>query len=69
MGTVHPTTAPVRFVPAQRTVIDRVEHRLLAGCRAFFGHGNAAVPSVTLRPEVGKARMGYVRWCTAHAMG
>jgi hypothetical protein len=69
MGTVHPTTAPVRFVPAQRTVIDRVEQRLLAGCRAFFEHGNAAVPSVTLRPEVEKARMGYDRWCTAHAMG
>ena len=71
METVRPTAAPAlaRFVPARRTVIDRVEQRLFAGCRAFFGYGNVAVPPVTPRPEVEKARMGYDRWRTAHAMG
>ncbi|GJD47788.1 3D-(3,5/4)-trihydroxycyclohexane-1,2-dione hydrolase [Methylobacterium crusticola] len=34
--------AMVRFLAAQRTVVDGAEHPLFAGCWAIFGHGNVA---------------------------
>jgi 3D-(3,5/4)-trihydroxycyclohexane-1,2-dione acylhydrolase (decyclizing) len=34
--------AAVRFLAAQRSERDGVEHRLLAGCFGIFGHGNVA---------------------------
>ena len=34
--------ALVRFLAAQRTVVDGAEAPLFAGCWAIFGHGNVA---------------------------
>ncbi|MCI0582733.1 MAG: 3D-(3,5/4)-trihydroxycyclohexane-1,2-dione acylhydrolase (decyclizing), partial [Chloroflexi bacterium] len=34
--------AVVRFLAAQRTERDGVEHRLVEGCFGIFGHGNVA---------------------------
>ena len=34
--------AAVRFLAAQRSERDGVEHRLFAGCFGIFGHGNVA---------------------------
>src|SRR3954453_15288932 len=44
MGTIRLTAAQavVRYVAAQRTVIDGVEVPLVPGCWAIFGHGNVA---------------------------
>src|SRR5687767_4324456 len=44
MGTLRLTAAQavVRYLAAQRTVIDGVEAPLFAGCWAIFGHGNVA---------------------------
>jgi 3D-(3,5/4)-trihydroxycyclohexane-1,2-dione acylhydrolase (decyclizing) len=44
MGTIRLTAAQavVRYVAAQRTVIDGVEAPLIPGCWAIFGHGNVA---------------------------
>jgi 3D-(3,5/4)-trihydroxycyclohexane-1,2-dione acylhydrolase (decyclizing) len=44
MTTVRLTTAQalVRFLTAQRTERDGVEHRLIEGCFGIFGHGNVA---------------------------
>jgi 3D-(3,5/4)-trihydroxycyclohexane-1,2-dione acylhydrolase (decyclizing) len=43
-GTVRLTTAQavVRFLAAQASERDGVEHRLFAGCLGIFGHGNVA---------------------------
>ena len=44
MGTIRLTTAQalVRYLAAQRTLIDGGEAPLFAGCWAIFGHGNVA---------------------------
>ena len=44
MGDVRLTAAQalVRFLAAQRTLVDGVELPLFAGCWAIFGHGNVA---------------------------
>ena len=44
MNTVRLTTAQalIRFLAAQRTVVDGRELPLFAGCWAIFGHGNVA---------------------------
>ncbi|MHB1535986.1 MAG: 3D-(3,5/4)-trihydroxycyclohexane-1,2-dione acylhydrolase (decyclizing) [Acidimicrobiales bacterium] len=43
-GTVRLTVAQatIRFLAAQRTERDGVEHRLIEGCFGIFGHGNVA---------------------------
>src|SRR5215213_381838 len=44
MATIRLTAAQalVRFLAAQRTVLDGAEASLFAGCWAIFGHGNVA---------------------------
>ena len=44
MGTIRLTAAQalVRYLAAQRTMLDGVEAPLFAGCWAIFGHGNVA---------------------------
>jgi 3D-(3,5/4)-trihydroxycyclohexane-1,2-dione acylhydrolase (decyclizing) len=55
MGTVRLTTsqALIRFLAAQRTERDGVEHRLFEGCFGIFGHGNVAGVGQALQEEDG----------------
>ena len=53
MTTVRLTTAQalVRFLAAQHTERDGVEHRLIEGCFGIFGHGNLAGVGEALQEE------------------
>jgi 3D-(3,5/4)-trihydroxycyclohexane-1,2-dione acylhydrolase (decyclizing) len=53
MGTARLTTAQalVRFLVAQHTERDGVEHRLIEGCFGIFGHGNVAGVGQALQEE------------------
>ena len=55
MASVRLTTAQalVRFLAAQHTERDGVEHRLVEGCFGIFGHGNVAGVGQALQEEGG----------------
>jgi 3D-(3,5/4)-trihydroxycyclohexane-1,2-dione acylhydrolase (decyclizing) len=52
--------AVVRFLAAQRSERDGVEHRLIEGCFGIFGHGNVAgIGQALLEAELGAGQLRY----------
>src|SRR5690348_2168429 len=53
--------AVVRFLAAQRSERDGVEHRLIEGCFGIFGHGNVAGVGQALLESAGELRYHQAR--------